>query len=1052
METMHSAFQPGILFLFTEREERTQMKPLETIKKAKPMRAVDKLMFAGTAFALDKVLNVLSATFPEFKKEVAKKNISVQLKLRDGSFGRMFVFQSGTVTAKTGIYPNPGVTMVFETWEIARKLTFVVRSQMDFVNAAKNNNLQLLGPDEDSDWFSALLLKVFAAPVLYGGAYGTPMPNGETRYVNGTNGGTVFVYVKNGRIVRITPIEFDGSDPDPWVITAKGKTFSPPKRSTISPHTMALKSLVYSPDRILYPMKRVDFDPDGERNPQNRGVSGYERISWDEALDIVSSEIVRVRKTHGPGTVFHTSGSHHTWGNVGYYTSCTRRFFNCIGATMDARNPDSWEGFAWGAAHHYGGSARNGGAEYYGTVEDCMQHSEMIVFWSADPEVTSGVYGAQEGTIRRAWMEELGIEAVHIDPFYNCTASVFQGKWIVPKPGSDTAIALAVAHQWMKDGTYDHEFVENRSHGFDVWKAYVTGEEDGVPKDAKWQEKESGVPARVVTALAKKWASVPTYLAAGALHSFGGAGRQAYATEWASSMVCLIAMQGWGKPGVNFGCLQHGTPLDTHFWFPGYAEGGMSGDYAMTGAGVHVYNRMPQSPSVNSNTQGIPRIRIPEAIINKKTQAHIAGVYSHNAQFPLMRYPQPGCNPVKMYYKFGGSHFGTQPESNRFVNMYRTDSLEFVVNQAIWMEGETRFADVILPACTNFERWDIAEAANCGGYIEKAYLQNNYRVIHIQHKCIEPLGESKPDFEIYNLIAQRIGLGQVYSEGNTDFDWCKRVFEASDLPGRIGWMEFLQRGYYVVPPLPEDRRDPVAYNWYYEGRKKDTPELTPLPSEYYGRYGEGLQTQSGLFEFESLSLKRFAPDDDERPPVPKYRQSWEGPASPLAKKYPLQLVSTHPRYSFHTMQDGKQGFMNEIDEHRVRIDGFDYWVCRMNPVDVDARGFKNRDIVELFNDRGSVLCALEITQRMPPGMIHSHESCADYRPVGEPGRSPDRNGCINNLTPGRTVSKHAHGIAPNSCLVEVRKWDEATGAEPRPFVKLKGPATNSAAEQELTYL
>ena len=994
------------------------------MKPINPMKAVDKIMFGGTMFALDKVLNVLSATFPEFKKEVAKKNITVQLCLRDQSYGRFFTFKNGSVTAKTGIFPNPDITMQFEDWEVARKLTFIIRNQMDFVNAAKNNNLVLLGDDEDSDWFSSLLLKVFAAPVLYGGAYGTKMPNGEIRYVNGSNGGAVFVYVKNGKIIRITPIDFDEKDPDPWVITAKGKKFSPPKRSTISTHTMSLKSLVYSPDRILYPMKRVDFDPNGERNYENRGISGYERISWDEAYDLVAKEIIRVRQTYGPGTVFHTSGSHHTWGNVGYYTSCTRRFFNCIGATMDARNPDSWEGFAWGAVHHYGGSARNGGAEYYNTVEDCMQNSEMIVFWSADPEVTAGVYGAQEGTIRRAWMEELGIECVHIDPFYNCTASVWGGKWIAPKPGTDTAMALAIAYIWMMDGTYDKEFVEHRTLGFDVWKKYVLGEEDGIPKDAKWQEAESGVPARVITALAKKWASKKTYLAAGALHSFGGAGRQAYGTEWASAMVCLIAMQGWGKPGVNFGCLQHGTPLDTHFWFPGYAEGGMSGDYVATGAGVHVYNRMPQSPSVNSNTQAIPRIRIPEAIINKETEAHIAGVYSQNSQFPTLKYPLPGHNPVKMYYKFGGSHIGTQPESNRFVKMYRCDSLEFVVNQSIWMEGETRFADVILPACTNFERWDIAETANCGGYIEKAYLQNNYRVIHMQHKCIEPLGESKADFEIYSELANRLGLGQVYNEGNTDFDWAKRIFDSSDLPSKIGWMEFLQRGYYVVPPLPEDRRDPVAYNWFYESKKKDTPELTPLPSESYGRYAEGLQTQSGLFEFESQSLKRFAPEDDERPPIVKFRDSWEGHKSKISEKYPLQLVSTHPRYSFHTMQDGKQGFMNEVEEHRIRIDGFDYWICRMNTKDAESRGLKARDIIELYNDRGSVLCALEITERLPAGIIHSHESCADYRPVGIPGKSTDRNGCINLLTPSRTVSKHAHGIASNSCLVEVRKWNE----------------------------
>jgi trimethylamine-N-oxide reductase (cytochrome c) len=419
------------------------MNTKDVIRNLKPIQSVDKLMFSGTAFALDKVLNTIAAAFPAFHEEVAKKNIRVQMRLRDNSYGRLFIFKNGRVTARTGIYPDADVEMVFETWEIARKLTFVIRDQMDFVNAAKNNNLQLLGDDEDSDWFSGLLLKVFAAPVLYGGAYGTKMPNGEMRYVNGTNGGAVFVYVKDGRIVRITPIDFDKDDPDPWVITAKGKKFSPPKRSTISPHTMSLKSLVYSPDRILYPMKRVDFDPNGERHPENRGTSGYERISWEEATDIVASEIMRVRKEYGAGAVFHTSGSHHTWGNVGYYTSCTRRFFNCIGATMDARNPDSWEGFAWGAVHHYGGSARNGGAEYYNTVEDCLQNAEMIVFWSADPEVTSGVYGAAEGTIRRAWMKELGIEVVHIDPFFNCSASVFKGTWIVPRPGTDTAIALA---------------------------------------------------------------------------------------------------------------------------------------------------------------------------------------------------------------------------------------------------------------------------------------------------------------------------------------------------------------------------------------------------------------------------------------------------------------------------------------------------------------------------------------------------------------------------------------------------------------------------------
>jgi trimethylamine-N-oxide reductase (cytochrome c) len=146
------------------------MNTKEIVRNLKPIPVIDKLMVSGTMFAMDKLLNTLAAAFPTFKEEISKKNLKVQLKLRDESYGRLFIFKNGKVSARTGIYPTADVQMVFETWEIARKLTFVIRDQMDFVNAAKNNNLQLIGNDDDSDWFSGLLLKVFASPVLYGGA------------------------------------------------------------------------------------------------------------------------------------------------------------------------------------------------------------------------------------------------------------------------------------------------------------------------------------------------------------------------------------------------------------------------------------------------------------------------------------------------------------------------------------------------------------------------------------------------------------------------------------------------------------------------------------------------------------------------------------------------------------------------------------------------------------------------------------------------------------------------------------------------------------------
>ena len=92
-----------------------------------------------------------------------------------------------------------------------------------------------------------------------------------TRHTNCTTGGPVFVDVRDGRIIRITPIEFDETDAPSWSIEARGRRFSPPRRTTMSPWTVAHRSTIYSPKRILTPLKRVDFDPRGARNSAEPG-------------------------------------------------------------------------------------------------------------------------------------------------------------------------------------------------------------------------------------------------------------------------------------------------------------------------------------------------------------------------------------------------------------------------------------------------------------------------------------------------------------------------------------------------------------------------------------------------------------------------------------------------------------------------------------------------------------------------------------------------------------------------------------------------------------
>ncbi|MBT6200313.1 MAG: molybdopterin-dependent oxidoreductase [Bacteroidetes Order II. Incertae sedis bacterium] len=486
--------------------------------------------------------------------------------------------------------------------------------------------------------------------------------------------------------------------------------------------------------------------------------------------------------------------------------------------------------------------------------------------------------------------------------------------------------------------------------------------------------------------------------------------------------VCLMAMQGLGKPGVNFGVMQSGTPVNLRFYFPGYAEGGISGDLEHTASAVNLYQRMPHLPTVNTVNQRIPKILLPEAIMEGEAEGHPWNAKTIDGQFFRFKYPAPGHARVQMLYKYGGSFIGTGADTNRYVNMYQSDKLPFVVSQAIWMEGETKFADIILPACTSMERWDISEWAGTHGYTQHSQSQLNHRVVTMQHKCIEPLGESKSDYDIFVEIMKRLGMSAYYSEGMSELDWVKRMFDASDLPDYISWKDFIKKGYFVVPAENEKLRQPVSYRWFWEGKKRDIPEAAPLPGDYTEEFLSGLQTQSSKFEFEAQSLKRFDPDDPERPPIVKYNRSWEFDDAKYASEYPLQLVTPHSRYSFHTHADGKDSFINDIPDHRVEIDGHFYWVLRMNADDARDRGINRHDIVKVFSDQGAVLCAADPTERLPRNVVHGYEASAVYEPIGEPGKSIDRGGCLNLLTSKRHQIKKSHSMSSASTIVEVELW------------------------------
>ena len=226
--------------------------------------------FTATLAGLEVLLRTTALRYPSFAARLQERDLVAQIRLAGKTRGRAYTIRGGKVRSRAGLHPAPDLTMIFDSAEVAVRVMKPGRDYLEFIDALKNFQMRVEGPDDLAVWFSETLQMMLTA----GLEYGVDAGGGVRRYTSNTNGGPVFVYVKDGRILRITPIDFDEDDAEPWTIEARGHRFTPPRKTTVSSHTLAWKSLIYSPDRLLYPMKRVDFDPDGERNPQNRGTLG----------------------------------------------------------------------------------------------------------------------------------------------------------------------------------------------------------------------------------------------------------------------------------------------------------------------------------------------------------------------------------------------------------------------------------------------------------------------------------------------------------------------------------------------------------------------------------------------------------------------------------------------------------------------------------------------------------------------------------------------------------------------------------------------------------
>ncbi|MFC1902185.1 molybdopterin-dependent oxidoreductase [Chloroflexota bacterium] len=796
--------------------------------------------------------------------------------------------------------------------------------------------------------------------------------------------------VKNGKIVRIRPLHLDWKyakkEFNPWKIEARGKVFEPSVKIWLPPFNLAYKKRVYSPNRIKYPLKRVDWDPNGERNPQNRGTSKYKRISWDEATDIIASEIKRVKAEYGSYAILAQGDGHGESKNVHAAHGCQFEFLKLIGgSTLQMRNPDSWEGWYWGSKHVWGGDEIQGFMYPAANIpKDISENTEMLLFWGGDPETTAWFYHAGTPSQLCYFWSEIGIKQVYICPDLNYGAAVHADKWIPILPNTDTALQLAVMYIWITEGTYDKEYVKTHTVGMDKVEDYVLGKDDGVPKTPEWASPKCGVPEWTIKALAREFAAKTTTIAIG----FGGSGiRGPFSTEPARMQCILLGMQGLGKPGVH----------QYHRWaaFSGYPRNLVNPRLLAARQGAY-YGFYPAPPQV------LPKTLVDKAILSDEPLSWYGCTCffaPREDQFVKYTYPIPkeeGGAEIHMVWSDTPCRTTCWNCGNETVEAFRSPKIECVVAQHQWLENDCLLADIILPVNTKLEEEDIS-----------ADTDAHYHSIFLEGKSIEPVGESMSDYEIVREVARKMGLYEEYTQGKSVQEWIKYGYENSGAQNLVSWEKLNEKGYYVIPVAEDWGNDPPGLRKFYED-----PEANPL------------KTPTGKLEFYSEKLATHFPDDEERPPIPKWIEKSEmhdeNLSSERAKKYPLLIMSNHPRWRLHAQCDDIS-WTREAPTGKVKgLDGYMYEPLWIHPSEADKRGIKTGDIVKVHNERGAVLGGAIVWERVMPGVAYMDHG-ARYDPIIP--TELDRGGAINTIAPDGLTSKNCAGMATSGYLVEVERVD-----------------------------
>ena len=682
------------------------------------------------------------------------------------------------------------------------------------------------------------------------------------------------------------------------------------------------KSL-YHPDRLKYPMKRVG----------KRGEGKFERITWEEAIDTIARESKRIFEQYGPSSRFCNIGTGDTGGTICRMT-LGNRFLNATGGYLSWYNSVSMGNTGAATPYMFGVAST-------GSSLDSLKDTKLVILWGHN--TTETIFGASNYYFRQ--MKNRGCKFIVVDPRYSNTAVAFADEWIPLLPTTDNALMDAMAYVIVSENLHDKAFLDKYVIGFDEEHmpegvpaneslvSYLFGKKDGIEKTPEWAEKICKVPADTIRRLAREFATTKP----AALIEGWGPQRHACGERTALGGAMLATIT--GNVGV---------------------PGGWAGGYI--GVSRKRVVGMPDVP--NPYPGSIPTLAFVDAI-----------------ECPEKVTPETGLvgvdkldSPIKMIFNLASNFLANQnPDINRTTRVLQDESLvEFIVASDLFLTPSARYADILLPGNTFFERYNIGETWNNGDYFI------------LSQKIVDNYYESRSEYEWLAEVADKLGVKDVFTGGKTEEEWVRWIVDETRkiYPETLTWDELVNVGinkfHYDKPRVT------------FQAQIED-PENNPFP------------TPSGKIELFSKTL--YDMKNPEIPAIPVYVPSWEGPEDELTQKYPLQVIGwktkARDNSSFYNNPFLKQTMSQEL------------WI---NPLDAKPRGINTGDKVKVLNDRGYTIIKARVTPKIIPGVVAA--------PTGS-WYTPDGNGgCINgNLNVLTTLKMTAlsHGNTQHTCLVEVVK-------------------------------